>query len=258
LSGWLRKSIYPLEIIDMIKAIIFDFGQTLVDSADGFRSAEKIAKEKIFLNLFPSANKNQWQTFLTEYRQIRKSFHEKSIFSRPAIWQAVCDRFNCRADLRKFAQMETEYWELVKSRTTAFPETINVLEKLAKEFQLGIITNTQGQKTSGNHRIALFPGIEKFFSTIIIAGEFGVPAKPDPQPFLLCLERMKIKPAEAIYVGDDFQKDVCGADYAGLHPVWIKHSLVKRSWPDPGAHTHVIVITNLNELLEININRLDP
>ena len=30
----------------MIKAIIFDFGQTLVDSADGFRSAEKIAKEK--------------------------------------------------------------------------------------------------------------------------------------------------------------------------------------------------------------------
>jgi len=229
----------------MIKAIIFDFGQTLVDSADGFRFAEKIAKEKIFLNLFPSADKNQWQTFLTEYRQIRKSFHEKSNFSRPAIWQAACDRFNCRADLRKFAQMETEYWELVKSRTTAFPETINVLEKLAKEFQLGIIT-------------ALFPDIEKFFSTIIIAGEFGVPAKPDLQPFLLCLERMKIKPTEAIYVGDDFQKDVCGADYAGLHPVWIKHSLVKRSWPDPGAHTHAIVITNLNELLEININRLDP
>ena len=33
----------------MIKAILFDFGQTLVDSADGFRAAETIAKEKIFL-----------------------------------------------------------------------------------------------------------------------------------------------------------------------------------------------------------------
>ena len=29
----------------MIKAIVFDFGQTLVDSAAGFRLAEKVAKE---------------------------------------------------------------------------------------------------------------------------------------------------------------------------------------------------------------------
>ena len=238
----------------MIKAIIFDFGQTLVDSADGFRSAEKIAKEKIFLNLFPYAKEKQWQAFIAEYRQIRKSFHTKSNFSRPAIWQAVYDRFNCRADSKKLAQMETEYWELVKSRTTPFPETISVLEKLAKEFQLGMITNTQGQKTSGTHRIALFPEIERFFETIIIAGESGLPPKPDSKPFLLCLEKMNIKPAEAIYVGDDFQKDVCGAADSGLHPVWIKHSLVKRSWPEPKTYTYVNVITNLVELLENSDN----
>ena len=152
--------------------------------------------------------------------------------------------------------METEYWELVKSRTTPFPETISVLEKLAKEFQLGMITNTQGQKTSGTHRIALFPEIEKFFETIIIAGESGLPPKPDSKPFLLCLEKMNIKPAEAIYVGDDFEKDVCGAADSGLHPVWIKHSLVKRSWPDSETHTHASVITNLNELFEISIDKV--
>ena len=32
----------------MIKAVIFDFGQTLVDSAEGFRSAEKQVEKKIF------------------------------------------------------------------------------------------------------------------------------------------------------------------------------------------------------------------
>ncbi|MCP4680838.1 MAG: HAD family hydrolase [Desulfobacterales bacterium] len=242
----------------MIKAIIFDFGQTLVDSADGFRSAERIAKEKIFLSLFPHANDEQWQSFLTEYRQIRKSFHVKSIFSRPAIWQAVYDRFNARTDYEKLGKMETEYWELVKSQTTPFPETLEVLEKLSKLFQLGIITNTQGQKRSNTHRIALFPGIEKFFKAIIIAGESELPPKPDPQPFLLCLEKMNIKPGDAIYVGDDFQNDVCGASYAGLQPIWIKHSLVKRSWPDSESHTQFRVITNLNQLLEIDINRLDP
>lgn len=30
----------------MIRAIVFDFGQTLVDSADGFRTAEKEAQRK--------------------------------------------------------------------------------------------------------------------------------------------------------------------------------------------------------------------
>jgi len=238
----------------MIKAIIFDFGQTLVDSADGFRSAEKIAKEKIFSHLFPYKNEGLWQTFLTEYRLIRKNYHAKSNFSRFAIWQAVYDWFNRKADSKKLVQMETEYWELVKSMTTPFPETINVLEKLTKKYRLGIITNTQGQKTSGNHRIALFPTIEKFFETIIIAGESGLPPKPDPQPFLLCLEKMNIKSSEAIYVGDDFEKDICGAADSGLHPVWIKHRLVKRSWPEPKNNTDVTVITTLEDLLEINDN----
>ena len=236
----------------MIKAIIFDFGQTLVDSAGGFRLAEKIVKEKIFSNLFPYANENHWQIFLAEYRLIRKNYHAKSNFSRFAIWQAVYSWFNHRADLKKLVQMETEYWELVKSRTKPFPETISVLEELSKKFQLGIITNTQGQKSSGSHRIALFPAIEKFFETIVIAGESGVPPKPDPKPFLLCLEKMNLKPSEAVYVGDDFEKDVEGAADSGLHPVWIKHSLVKRNWPEPKVYPNVNVITNLSQLLEIS------
>ena len=241
----------------MIKAIIFDFGQTLVDSADGFRSAEKIAKEHIFFNLFPVAGDDNWQTFLTEYRHIRKIFHERSDFSRPSIWQAVYKRFNCTADPAKLTQMETEYWDIVKSKTIPFPETMAVLEKLAKKFQLGIITNTQGQKNSGTHRIALFPAIEKFFEAIIIAGESGIAAKPDPGPFLLCLKEMNVKPSEAIYVGDDFQKDIYGAGHVGLHPVWLKHDLVKRTWPEPEAHIKFRLITDLKQLLEIDKNRPD-
>ena len=236
----------------MIKAIIFDFGQTLVDSADGFRSAEKIVQEKIFLSMFPHLNNDQWQIFLTEYRQIRKNFHTNSNFSRLAIWQAVYDRFKSKADPENLEKWESEYWERVKSQTTPFPETVSVLENLAKEFQLGLITNTQGQKTSGTHRIALFPGIEKFFHTIIIAGEFGLPPKPHAKPFIVCLEKMNTIPEEAIYVGDDFEKDICGADNVGLHPVWLKHNLVKRSWPEPEHKMNFHIITDLTQLLKMS------
>jgi HAD superfamily hydrolase (TIGR01549 family) len=241
----------------MIKAIIFDFGQTLVDSADGFRFAEKIAKEKIFSSLFPDAGDDQWQTFLTEYRQVRKKFHAISHFSRLDIWQAVYEKFNEQSDSSLLTLMETEYWESVKSRTTPFPETISALTSLAKQFELGIITNTQGQKASGTHRIALFPGIEKFFKTIIIAGEDGIPTKPDSKPFLVCLDEMNLKPAEAIYVGDDYQKDIIGAGRVGMHPVWLKHTLVKRTWPKPEPDRPVHTITDLNQLLEIQMNSFD-
>lgn len=241
----------------MIKAIIFDFGQTLVDSADGFRNAEKIAKQKIFSSLFPRPKDDHWQSFLTEYRRIRKEFHSRSDFSRPSIWRAVSEKFNNKADPKNLIQMETEYWDLVKSETMPFPETLTVLEKLAKKFRLGIITNTQGQKNTGNHRIAIFPGIENFFETIIIAGESGIPPKPSPEPFLLCLKKMDLKPSEAIYVGDDFQKDINGAFNVGMHPVWIKHDLVKRTWEEPKTHIKFHIITNLNHLLENNFSRSD-
>jgi len=35
----------------MIKAVVFDFGQTLVDAADGFRSAENAVQDRIFSDL---------------------------------------------------------------------------------------------------------------------------------------------------------------------------------------------------------------
>ena len=69
----------------MIKAVLFDFGQTLVDSADGFRGAEKQAQEKIFRNL----SLTSWEEFLSNYRRIRKDFHAKSQLSRKAIWEEV-------------------------------------------------------------------------------------------------------------------------------------------------------------------------
>ncbi len=233
----------------MIKAVIFDFGQTLVDSAKGFKLAEKIAKEKIFSSLF--SDKDKYQNFVAAYRKIRTSFHARSDFSRYSIWKAVYKKFDTKADHSKLEQMETQYWELVKSYTKPFPETIEVLEKLSKQFKLGLITNTQGQKTLSTHRLSLFPDIEKFFQTIVIAGESDLPPKPDSKPFLLCIKKMKIKPYAAIYVGDDFQKDIIGAKNAGLQPIWLKHSLVKRSWHEADkAKTSVKIITNLKELQE--------
>jgi HAD superfamily hydrolase (TIGR01549 family) len=233
----------------MIKAILFDFGQTLVDSADVFREAEKEAKNRLFSHMESGPGGPSWDAFLPRYRSIRKEFHQDSNFSRQAIWQAVCLEFNHKPDPKRFEKWEKKYWIQVGSRTSPFPETTSVLEELSRRYQLSLVTNTQGQKSSDNHRLALFPQLERFFQVIIVAGESGVPPKPDIEPFRLCLEKMNILPHEAVFVGDDWRIDICGAKNAGIQPVWLQHYSVKRHWSE--VETDIPIITRLDELVDL-------
>jgi putative hydrolase of the HAD superfamily len=230
----------------MIKAVIFDFGQTLVDSADGFRAAEKQAQDKLF-TILGLTKRND---FLTIYRRLRKEFYERSDFSRNSLWREVLYYYCVAPETGQLEMWETEYWETVKTRTTMFPEAEEVLESLSARFKVALITNTQGQKTSGSHRISLFPELERFFQTIIVAGQENIPPKPDAEPFRRCLETLGITAGQAVYVGDDYRIDILGARDAGLHPVWLKHYSVRRNWPE--VQTTAPVITSLKQLLDLD------
>ena len=233
----------------MIKAVIFDFGQTLVDSATGFRTAEKQAQARLFSTLGLADQHD----FLTVYRRMRKEFHERSDFSRNSLWLEVYRYYRMKPEIGLVEKWESEYWETVKSETTLFPEAREVLGSLRSRYEIALITNTQGQKATNTHRISLYPDLEKFFKVIIVAGEGGIPPKPDPEPFRVCLERLRLAPPEAVYVGDDWRIDVCGARDAGLHPIWLKHHSVRRNWPQVEATapviTHLGELNNLDELL---------
>jgi len=229
----------------MIKAILFDFGQTLVDSANGFRGAEKAAQAKIFNNL----DLKEWEEFISVYRTVRREFHANSKLSRVAIWTEIYCRFSKFADTQLLEKWQDDYWENVKAKTTLFPETEQVLANLDSKYLLALITNTQGQKTTYKHRIQLFPQLERFFKTIIIAGESGIPPKPDRTPFMLCLKNLGLTPDEAVYVGDDWYKDMCGASDAGIRPIWLQHHLVRRTWPE--VKSFMPVIDSLDQLLNL-------
>jgi HAD superfamily hydrolase (TIGR01549 family) len=230
-----------------ILAIIFDFGQTLVDSAEGFRMAEKQAETKIFQDL----GLGSWQKFLTEYRRLRREFHAKSNFSRKALWDTVYRHYAQEPNQQLISGEEDNYWQTVSSSTRLFPETKTALEQIALRYRLALITNTQGQQSSGEHRIRMFPALEKLFEVIIVAGEGDMPPKPDPKPFLTCVEILGIDPVNAIYIGDDWKIDVCGAQAVGMQPVWLKHHSISRNWPV--IETTVPTITSLEQVLELDM-----
>ena len=227
----------------MIKAILFDFGQTLVDSADGFRQAEKDAQAAIFQDLAITDH----DAFKHHYRRIRSEFHKKSDLSRVKIWREVFRYFHQESSVDQLQHWEQTYWRTVQSKTRVFPEAPSVLTALAVKYgPLGLITNTQGQSDARTHRLTAYPELAALFAVTVVAGENGVPTKPDAQPFAVCLEQLGVAAEEAVYVGDDWRIDVCGARDASLHPVWLKHDTVKRNYPEVDAD--VPVITSLNEL----------
>ncbi len=191
-----------------------------------------------------------WEGFLSHYRRIRSQHYNRSVSSRKTIWQEVY-WYYCREPSPGLVDdLQRRYWETVKARTQPFPESEHVLELLASKYKMGLITNTQGQGTGSRHRLYEYPQLMKFFKAIIIAGESDVPPKPAPEPFIICLKELGVQPREAVYVGDDWRIDVCGARDAGLKPVWFKHHLVARNWP--ALEADVPTITRLNELLDID------
>ncbi len=140
----------------MIKAILFDFGQTLADSAEGFRLAEKEAETRIFEELGLAS----WQDFLTDYRKLRQEFHANSNFSRKALWQAIYLYYGREPGAAILQEMEHDYWVTVRSKTRLFPETVAVLGQLASAYRLALITNTQGQGIREDIASACFPTLK--------------------------------------------------------------------------------------------------
>ena len=228
----------------MVDAVAFDFGQTLVNSADGFRSAEHRAQRSIFKALGLGA----WEEFISGYRSVRARRMKGSRFSRQEMWREVIARHGGHVDEVLLDQWEREYWKTVEQSTQPFPEAKSVLEKLGIRYRLAVITNTQRQLAYDVPGVSQFNQLESYFEVIVIAGSAGIPPKPDPKPFLTCLERLGLSPDRVVYVGDDWAVDIAGAQNVGIRPIWLKHHSVVRNWPE--VTTDVPVISSLNELLD--------
>jgi len=90
-------------------------------------------------------------------------------------------------------------------------------------------------------------GLDGFFELILVAGEVSS-WKPEPGLFINALDRMEIRPDEAVYVGDNYYADVVGARRAGIRPVLYDPN---RVFPEADC----TVIESIKELQVLNQRR---
>ena len=81
-------------------------------------------------------------------------------------------------------------------------------------FKLGVVSNRERPFHDEVERLEILP----YLDLILAAGEVGS-YKPEPGIFQAALERIDVKPGEAMYVGDNYFADVVGSRRAGLRPV---------------------------------------
>jgi len=129
------------------------------------------------------------------------------------------------------------------ARNRVYPDVIPALTALARAHRLALVTN--GAPDVQRAKLAA-SGLAPHFATVVVSGELGA-GKPDPRAFRAALAALGVAPERAIMVGDSPERDVVGAQAAGLRAI-----LLDRAGRVPaGERGTAPVIRDLRQLLDM-------
>ena len=178
----------------MIEWIFFDLGSTLLDEevAYGYY-IDKCVKKLESLDIEVSSD---------SYKKKMVEYAHKSLDPIRATWQY-------------FASTEPRpLW--TNEGVSLYPETIDALEKLSQNYQLGIIAN---QSATVKALLEEW-GVESYFQLIILSEEVGL-SKPDSTIFKLALQKANTTANRIVCVGDRYDNDIVPAKSLGMRAVRI-------------------------------------
>ena len=122
------------------------------------------------------------------------------------------------AGIEASPQLASSIWKLtglIPKSFTPFDDTLAVLLELQNSgYLLGLLSNVNRELEPLLREL----GIQPYLDVCITSKEVGA-QKPHPSIFLAALERLGLKPYEALHVGDQYQSDVLGAKGVGITPV---------------------------------------
>jgi putative hydrolase of the HAD superfamily len=111
--------------------------------------------------------------------------------------------------------------KLMNTKLEKVPYVEEVLRQLKGKYKLAVVTNTS---TSRENRIRLalrIMGLEDYFDAVVTSVDIGH-EKPDEEIYCEALKRIRVKPTEAVMVGNRIKTDVLGANKLGIISVHLK------------------------------------
>ena len=141
--------------------------------------------------------------------------------------------------------METHMERLIGS-TEFDAARLDLLRKI-KEAGLGVGLLSNFDHAEAAHRLLERTGLAPLLDAALISGSEGY-RKPAGRLYLRAAELLGAKPAEVLFVGDNYEADVTGPRSVGMPSAWLNP---KGRPPPDGAPPPDFDIRKLDEVLEI-------
>jgi putative hydrolase of the HAD superfamily len=210
--------------MDQVKAIGFDFFNTLITveplaMGEAVRRLTTCLKEGGLLfepEAFLKAHKEAAIRFIRETKVDGRETHNRFWISTAlnALGHPVFP------DNPLVAQGVKAYFSAFFDYCHLIPGTIQILEKLKRSYRLGLLSNFTHAPAARD--LIDWMGLTSYFDTILISGEIGY-RKPHPIVFEMLIEQLGVEKEYILYVGDDPDPDITGAQQAGLRPIWMTY-----------------------------------
>jgi len=244
-----------------LRAILFDIGDTLWDSRNAPPGAEfrRLAAERAAHALreygvhHPDPDtvaRRAWEAMEAAMRHARATDLVEPDYGAVAML-ALAELGLDISRERAGRLLEATYISGIEGGKAPFPDASATLAELRRRgFRLGVITNRAfgGERFRSDLREA---GLDIGWDIEAVSVEVGY-LKPHPVIFRYALEALRLKPEEALMVGNSLAEDVAGAQQVGMLAAW------RRSPPDAEGVTPDFVFDELHELLDIPLLAAAP
>ena len=129
------------------------------------------------------------------------------------IWAFIRERFGLSAE--ETQRIEQDFW----AGDQVDQELIALIRRLRSNYKTALLSNAWPDL---RHALEELWQIADAFDDIFISAEIGL-AKPDERIYKLALERLGVKPQEAVFI-DDFKRIIDAAADVGLHTIHYQNS----------------------------------
>jgi len=220
----------------MIKAIIFDLDNTLVDFM-------RMKKEAVKAGTAAMLDAGLEMRFKEAYDAIMSIYKSEGIE-----YQAVFDHFLTDhyggINHKILAAAVVAYRRAREATLVLYPHVTSTLTALIKHgIKLAVLTDAPSKQAWLR---LCYLNLHQLFDTVITPEETGE-LKPSPKPFRLALKTLGVKESEALMVGDWPARDLVGAKNVGIRTVFARYG-DHRGVDNSGAD---FVIDDISELLSI-------
>lgn len=218
----------------MIKAVLFDFDETLQDRTAAF---EKYM-DTFAADFFPDIDKTE----LEKRKEDMRVTGNGGYVNREEWYQKLIDMWkweNAPSNTELASHYDTKFGD----HNVIFPNSFKLLKELKNRgYIVGVITN--GPSYLQNHKMDT-SGLRPYCDIVVVSGDVGV-HKPDPALFVYTADKLGLKTNECVYVGDHPVNDIQGALSAGMKAIRMNFGWFK----DRDLRDDVPVIEDIIDVLK--------